>query len=71
MSRLRNLLTEATILAKDMDAELNHRMILAEKTGWYEDYDEFKADAYEDAVDRLDIILEAFAKDDLENVTTY
>ncbi len=62
---LRDLLKETATHQDKMHAELRQRLAEAEARGFlYEDYDEYKADAYEDAVDRLDILLEAFAKEE-------
>ena len=73
---LSDLLKETAVHQEKMHAELRRRIEKAEREEardnirgpgggpGYEAYDEWKADAYEDAVDRLDILLEVFAKEE-------
>ena len=69
MSLLKTQLDEALVLNKAMHAELERRVIQAEEQEGrgipgYEDYDEWKADAYEAAVLLLDSILLLYAEEE-------
>ena len=69
MSRLKTQLDEALVLNRKMHAELERRApgqatASIQDNSWYEAYDEYKADAYEAAVDLLDSILDAYAAEE-------
>ena len=61
---MKTQLDEALVLNKAMHAELERLAVEAEEAGRYVEYDEWKADAYEAAVDLLDAILDAHAKEE-------